>query len=319
MGIGMRTGSPASRSHLRIRFSLFDALWALAAPIIALAIRNAEILSINGSVYCLISLAFTLIAYSAFRVHDGVLKFFSVHDAWAIVKAVLCAELMTSILLFSLTRLDSIPRSIPVIHALILAGGLIAIRALARLPEDEAHATVRPLRHDDVEHIIMIGSTKLTSLFVKFLAAYRPGEWRIIALLDSNPDMIGRTVNHVPVLGLPDHLHVLIDEFVEHGMTTNRVIIGGDEDLLSDEALSEVERVCAERQIPLDFVPRLVGLTRPEAEVRPALERIIDKAPSVQLSRYFRWKYAADFLFAAMCLVLSSPLLVFSVTLALLD
>src|SRR5262249_17989376 len=161
--------------------------------------------------------------------------------------------------------------------------------------------------------------TKLTSLFVKFLAAYRPGEWRIIALLDSNPDMIGRTVNHVPVLGPPDHLCVLIDEFVEHGMTTNRVIIGGDEDLLSNEALSEVERVCAERQIPLDFVPRLVGLTRPEAEVRPALEPIIDKALSVELSHYFRWKYAADFLFAVMCLVLSSPLLIFSVTLALLD
>ena len=312
------TGSPASRVRLRIRFSLFDTIWALAAPIIALAIRNAEILTINGSVYCLISLAFTLIAYSVFRVHDGVSKFFSAHDAWAIVKAVVCAELMTSILLFSFTRLESIPRSIPLIHALILGGGLIAIRALVRLREDDAGATVR-LRHDGVEHIIMIGSTKLTSLFVKFLAAYRPGERRVIALLDSNPEMIGRTVSGVRVVGPPDHLQVLIDEFVEHGMTTDRVIVGGDEDLLSDEALSEVERVCAQRQIPLDFVPRLVGLTSSENQAKPALEPITDAVPSIQLSHYFRWKYAADFVVAAVSLVLCTPLLLFAIGLALLD
>jgi hypothetical protein len=76
----MRTGAPASRGHLRIRFSLFDTILALGAPIIALALRDAQIVSVDGSVYCLISLAFTLIAYSAFRLHDGVSRFFSVRD-----------------------------------------------------------------------------------------------------------------------------------------------------------------------------------------------------------------------------------------------
>jgi FlaA1/EpsC-like NDP-sugar epimerase len=126
----MRTGSPASRGRLRIRFSLFDTIWALGAPIIALAIREAQIVSIDGSVYCLISLAFSLLAYSAFRRHDGVSEFFSVKDAWNVVRAVACAELMTCILLFTFTRLDNIPRSTPLIHALILCAGLIAIRAL---------------------------------------------------------------------------------------------------------------------------------------------------------------------------------------------
>jgi hypothetical protein len=37
---------------------------------------------------------------------------------------------MTCILLFTFTRLDNIPRSTPLIHALILCAGLIAIRAL---------------------------------------------------------------------------------------------------------------------------------------------------------------------------------------------
>ena len=111
MGDSMRTGSPASRGYLRIRFSLFDTIWALGSPIIALAIREAQIVSTDGSVYCLISLAFSLVAYSAFRLHDGVLRFFNVKDAWNVVRAVACAEVMTCVLLFTLTRLENIPRS----------------------------------------------------------------------------------------------------------------------------------------------------------------------------------------------------------------
>src|SRR5438445_778029 len=146
-GVGtMRTGSPASRGYLRIRFSPFDTVWAIASPIVALAIRDASVVSIEGSMYCFISVALTLIAYSGFRLHDGVSRFFSVHDAWDVVRAVACSELMTCILLFTFNRLDNIPRSSVGFHALILCAGLIAVRALFRLRENEA-ATAHAQRH----------------------------------------------------------------------------------------------------------------------------------------------------------------------------
>src|SRR6516165_1001456 len=198
----MRTGAPASRGHLRIRFSLFDAVWALGAPIIALAVRDAEIISVDGSVYCLISLAFTLITYSAFRLHDGVSEFFSVRDAWNVVRAVACAELMTCVLLFSFTRLDHIPRSIPIIHAFILCAGLMTLRAFVRLQETE-HGAEIPHGHEGIEHIIMIGSTKLSFLFVKFLAAYCPGKRRVIAVLDGSAERAARTVSGIALSGRP--------------------------------------------------------------------------------------------------------------------
>jgi hypothetical protein len=319
----MRTGAPASRGHLRIRFSLFDTIWALGAPVIALAMRDAQIVSIDGSVYCLISLAFTLIAYSAFRLHDGVSKFFSVKDAWNVVRAVVCAELMTCLLLFTLTRLDNIPRSIPLIHALLLCAGLIAIRALARWRETDRGPDL-PHAHDGVEHVIMIGSTKLTFLFVQFLAAYCPGERRVIALLDGSPGMAGRTISGIPIVGPPDHLQPIIDEFAEHGMCTDRVVIGGDEDLLPEDTLREVQRVCAQRAIALDTVPRLVGLSALERRAAPQHAREAAKArdsarPSTLLSSYFRWKHAVDCVVAATILTLYAPFLILAAGLALVD
>ena len=86
-----------------------------ARPLSPWRFREAQIVSTDGSVYCLISLAFSLVAYSAFRLHDGVLRFFNVKDAWNVVRAVACAEVMTCVLLFTLTRLENIPRSTPLI------------------------------------------------------------------------------------------------------------------------------------------------------------------------------------------------------------
>jgi len=318
----MRAAAPASRGHLRIRFSLFDTIWALGAPVIALAMRDAQIVSIDGSVYCLISLAFTLIAYSAFRLHDGVSKFFSVKDAWNVVRAVACAELMTCLLLFTFTRLDNIPRSIPLIDALLLCAGLIAIRALARWRETDRGPDLLH-RDDGAEHVIMIGSTKLTFLFVQFLAAYCPGERRVIALLDGSPGMAGRTISGIPIVGPPDHLQPIIDEFAEHGLRTDRVVIGGDEDLLPEDTLREVQRVCAQRAISLDTVPRLVGLTALERRAEPQdpeAAKARDSAPaSALLSPYFRWKHAVDCVAAATILTLYAPFLLLAAGLALVD
>src|SRR2546423_11766883 len=135
----MRLRLPSSRASFRIRLSLFDAGWALLSPFLALYFRDAQILSYDGllttAVYCAISLVISLIAFSAFRIHDGMTRYFSVHDAIDVTKAVAVAASMTFVAVFSLTRLDGIPRSTPLIHALILIAGLVGIRIFTRLYE----------------------------------------------------------------------------------------------------------------------------------------------------------------------------------------
>ena len=68
--------------------------------------------------------------YSRFRLQDGMTRYFSVHEALDIAEAVLFAELMTFAALFTLTHLDGIPRSMPLIHGLLLAAGLLAARVV---------------------------------------------------------------------------------------------------------------------------------------------------------------------------------------------
>jgi lipopolysaccharide/colanic/teichoic acid biosynthesis glycosyltransferase len=314
----MAIGSPASRGFFRIRFSPFDTAWAIASPMMALAVRDAYVFSYEGLLYCSICLALSLTAFSAFRLHDGVSRFFSVNDAWDVLRAVAAAELMTCILLFTFTRLDNIPRSVPIVHAFTLCAGLIAVRALARLREDNRSVGVRG-GSVAVEHIIMVGSTNLTFWFVKFLAAYCPGQRQVIAVLDGRLEMIGRTVCGIRIVGPPGHLQAIIDEFAEHGIHAGRVVVGGDANLLPGATLGEIRRLCKQRRIPLDFVPELMGLSALEVRREAALDRIANAAPPVKLSPYFRWKYAIDFVIAAIAVVLSAPFLIAAGGLALVD
>ena len=138
----MRVPLPTSRTGKRVYLSLWDLFWALASPVVALYLRDVEIpfrtdWSTLGY-YCIISSGFALLAFFALRIHDGMTRYFSVHEALDVAEAVLFAELMTCAIMFTITRLDGIPRSMPLIHGLLLAAGLIAARMVVRIVFSEA-------------------------------------------------------------------------------------------------------------------------------------------------------------------------------------
>jgi hypothetical protein len=329
----MRVPSPSSRGAFTVRLSVFDVVWAFASPLLALYFRDAYVLSYEGTwtvaSYCLLSAAFSLAAFVAFRVRDGLADCFSVHDALAVAKAVIFADLMTCVVLFNLTRLEGIPRATPIIHALILATGLITARTFARVLEKDRSNTRQG--HIDAEHIVVIGSNRLSSLYIKMLEAYASNRHRIIAVLDERPRMFGRSIEGVRVVGHPQELTSIIDEFAVHGIRTDRVIIGGEADLLSEEALEEVQRVCNQREIRLDFVPGLIGLSGFQAAVAESRTETPSEDETESLASsfvppasftpptYFRVRRLIDFFAALMLIVLLMPLFIGVSVLVLLD
>jgi len=323
----MRIRSPSSRAGIRIRFSPIDVALAAISPLLALYIRDAYILSADGAIlaasYCLVSLFCSLIAFSAFGVAGGIPRYYSVHEVIDLTKVVIIGELMTCIVLFTLTRLEGIPRSTPAIHALILGAGLVTARALAHLADKKRDLTERP-HPAGVEHVILIGLSDLSVLYMKFLEAGTRRHQRVIALLDEEPRWAGRSVNGVRVFGPPAQLEALIEEFAVHGIRTDRVVVGGEADILSDEAMTEIRRVCARRELEFVCVPDVFGLSLARQKdspqvVDPASAPIGDVALAIALPRYFRFKRAIDFCAALLLAAALLPLWLIVAVLAFLD
>jgi len=304
---------PSSRGTFRLRLSASDVCWAALAPVLALYLRDAYNLSAQGAetaaLYCALSFVFTILAFLTFRVSEGISRYFSAHDAISVLKAVAAAGLTTSLILFTLTRLEGIPRTTPILHALILTAGLLITRTVMALfdkPDQSAHNT----DPSAAEHIIMIGSTSLTSLYIKFLQAHSPDQRHVIAVIDDDQKLLGRAMCGVPVVASSNQLDPVIEEFAVHGVRTDRIIIGGDEHLLSAGSMDQVRRICQQRGIVLDFVPKLIGLDRLQT-VRQNVElQVIEPSslPTASLSNHFRTKRIIDFIVAFLAMIVFSPL-----------
>jgi lipopolysaccharide/colanic/teichoic acid biosynthesis glycosyltransferase len=321
----MRIRSPSSRAGLQLRFSIFDVVLASVSPILALYVRAAYILQLdqlNLTIgYCLVSLACSLIAFAAFGINGGIPRYYSVHDLLNIGKAVAIAELLTCIALFTFTRLEGIPRSTPAVHALILGAGLIVSRASWHLADKRRSAADRPQSPTD-GHVILIGLTDLSVLYMKFLEAAGDGGQRVIALLDDDPRWLGRTVDGVRVLGGSSELEPLIDEFAVHGIRTDRIVVGGRAEILPEEARRAVLRVCEHRSLECVFVPQLFGLDPATPAVAPATT-LVARAPPATIgfssSRYLRAKRLLDFALALGLLIGLLPLWALICVLAFLN
>ncbi len=321
------TPFPASCGAFRVNFSFFDTVWVFVSPVLALYLSNAYVMSSAAGaetiiLYCAVSVASSAVAFLIFRFQDCLPRYFSVFDALEVSKAVVATELMTCIALFSLTRLDGIPRSAPIIHAMILAAGLIAVRAAMRLLADDRNIST----HESVgsEHIMVIGSNQFSSLYIKLLKTCDPFRRRVIGVLDGRPKMLGRLLEGVRIVGAPEHLDALIHEYSIHGIKVDRIVVGGGPDLLPYEQMTQVRRICADRQIGLDFVPQLVGLTEIKQNSCATSKSNQNQEKSKNTgdlipSAYFRYKPAIDFCAALTLLTILMPLLLSVGAIVLMD
>ena len=325
---------PSSRAKPRVRFSSVDVLLAAAAPMLALFLRNVRLASdgdwvLAGS-YWAVSLVFSVVAFQALGISDTIFRYISTSDLARIAKAVVGGQLMTTIALFTMTRLDGIPRSTPAIQALLLSSGLVAYRLLVNLTEKPRQDADRRRRVYS-ENVIFIGLNDWSALVLRFLKAQAPKRWRVIALLDEEARWIGRAVEGAQVFGPPVQLEAVIEEFAAHGVSTHRVMVSGEAGALSERALAEVRNVCARRGLDLVFVPHLFAfiphlfvLGGAEPASRSA-DNEPDRLPSNRFltngspSPYLRFKRIIDGIMAAILLLWFLPLLAIAAIVVVLD
>jgi lipopolysaccharide/colanic/teichoic acid biosynthesis glycosyltransferase len=316
----MRLRVPSSRAYFRVRVSAIDACFALISPLVALALRDAPVLSDRSYslyFYWACSAISSLFAFSIFRLEHRGARYFSVDDIFDIVKAVVVAELLTATALFLFTRLEGIPRSTLFIHCLLLAAALIAARTAAHLFEHGQKKTIS--RPPETKHVIIVGSNDLSSAFIKWLETNDIEPKQVIAILDDSEEMIGRKISGVRVLGSPLKIKQMVDEFAVHGVEVDEVIVSNGESHVARPVLIEFRKICHQKDIKLSFMPQLL-----QSSLGQATDSKIESAQSqpvltFPISSYFGVKRFLDFVFALMFIVVLSPLLISVSALVLLD
>jgi FlaA1/EpsC-like NDP-sugar epimerase len=147
-----------------------------------------------------------LAAFLLFGLYRGIWRFASLPDILRILKAVLIGTVAGVTLLFIFTRAGGVPRSVPVIHAILLVMLLSGPRLIYRLLKDR-HLDLAPGRR-----VLIIGSGKAGEMLARDLLRNRRGDFRPVAFVDDKLRRQGREIHGLPVAGTSEDIPELCDE-----------------------------------------------------------------------------------------------------------
>jgi lipopolysaccharide/colanic/teichoic acid biosynthesis glycosyltransferase len=275
------------------------------------------------AVYCGAAFIASLFVFQWYQTSSPISRFYSIRDASALLKACVLIAMLSSVVAFLLTRLEDAPRSIPILHLMLLTSGLLGARVILRLLNTRRE-TIAATNITEVEHVVIIAASRLAWFFTKMIEELAPGRYQIVAILDEQPKLKHRSLNGYPIIGGPLELDKVIADYAIHGVHVDKVILAARREDLRIASWNEVFHVCQTRNIGLQILPdRLMSqeaVARTELSLRTELETAMVVKTTLLLNRpFWKVKRVIDLLIALIVLILTSPITIVLCALVLLD
>ena len=233
---------------------------------------------------------------------------------------------------FAYNRLDGIPRSVPVLQALVMLFALVGVRVLLRLRHAarQRPQPLHPIAVDAAERtVLIIGLSRLTEAYLLSIKEFGGGRVRVAGLLGRREADIGRIVLEQPVLGLPEQLAKVLQDLELRGVSIDAIVVATHLSKLSAgarQALLDVEQAGLS---PVIYLAETFGLEAHlprDAEASTAVRQIssaftLDNAQLAALAArpYWRLKRSLDVVVALVGLIACAPLMALTTLLVALD
>jgi lipopolysaccharide/colanic/teichoic acid biosynthesis glycosyltransferase len=322
---------PSSRISLGVRLQSYDIACAALAPWLAVWLRDTDFLTrfsfADTLAYCLVSFAISLIAFAWLRVGHGLTRFFSANEALELFKACAIAMAVTAFVMFTFTRLDAAPRSRLAIHLFVLTGllslgRLVSRRAERRRARARSKSAERASEGAAAENIIVVGASRLAAHYIRMIDDFAAENHKIVALLDDNPRFRGRSVCGRLVIGGPDDLADILDEYRVHGLEISRIVVASDLRAFSPQRWHALRSECDARGLNFQFLPERLGLLAPGIALSRAEETAPNAAESAAALRrrpYWKVKRGLDLTVAGLTAILTAPAFMIVAAVVLID
>ncbi|PVV26434.1 MAG: polysaccharide biosynthesis protein, partial [gamma proteobacterium symbiont of Ctena orbiculata] len=195
-----------------------------------------------------------LTAFMLFGLYRGIWRFASLPDIVRILKAVAVGTVVSVALLFIFTRAGGVPRSVPVIHAILLVMLLSGPRLIYRLLKDHR------LDLSPGKRVLIVGSGKAGEMLARDILRNRRGDYSPVAFVDDKQRRQGREIHGIPVSGTCDDIPRLCEEL---GIDIVMLAIPS----ASSRQMRRVVELCEQADIPFRSVPQLNDLISGDVQI----------------------------------------------------
>lgn len=276
-------------SRARIAF-LHDVVMAALSFVAAVYLRLGETIGeYPVDAILLWTALFTSVCAAVFAsmgLYRGIWRYASLDDILGIAKAVTLASLIFLPLMFLLTRLQDLPRSLLVINWFVLLAMLGGPRVLYRIFKDRSVEAVLVRDGHRRVPVLMVGAGDGTELFIR-ATRHRPGAgYRVAGIVDDKGTRIGRRIHGVPVMGGLEALPEIVRRLTRGGMRPQRMVVTAEG--FDGARMRTLLEMASANGMALARLPRLTDLkagAEDNVEIRPvAIEDLLGR-PQASLDR----------------------------------
>ena len=168
------------------------------------------------------ALAFFVYLFTGLYRH--VWAYVSFADGVNILRSATAVALLFLPLMFLFTRLDAVPRSVPIISWFVLAAFLSAPRLACRFIKDKRFGF---LGNADLskEPILLVGSGDEAAHFIRATQQEHESSFRVVGLVTAIPGRVGQIIHGIEVLGLENEVESIIAGLTERGLKPKRLVL----------------------------------------------------------------------------------------------
>jgi FlaA1/EpsC-like NDP-sugar epimerase len=226
------------------------------------------------------------ITYRLFGLYRGIWRYASAPDLIQVTKAATIVSVVSVLLLFLLTRLDTIPRSIPVIQWFVLLILLGGPRFGYRLFKDR-RISLSELSGSDIRvPVLLVGAGDGADQLIRALSLSPQAAYRVVGVLDDKGGRVGRAIRGVPVLGDIDSLPKVVETLHRRGIKPQRLIVTRQESETARDLIRRLLDLSEPLGLSLSRLPSLTefkdALGEGKIELRPvAVEDLLGRPQTV--------------------------------------
>jgi len=187
--------------------------------------------------------------------YRGVWRFASMPDLVRIAKAVGFGLAVTAIVLFMLTRMEGVPRSVLPLYGVLLGALLGGPRFLYRSIKDR-NLTLRPGRK-----ALIVGAGQAGELLVRDLLRDPARHYDPVAFVDDDATKRGKDIHGVPVAGGCDEIPTLA---VEEGAELILLAVPS----ASARQMRRLVDLCEQTGVPFRLLPRMQDLVTGQVSIK---------------------------------------------------
>jgi FlaA1/EpsC-like NDP-sugar epimerase len=200
-----------------------------------------------------------------FGLYRGIWRFASIPDLMRILKAVTGGVVVSATLIFILTRLEGVPRSIFILDGILLVLLLGGPRFVYRWLKDQHLYRWTQNRNvyanGEIKNALIVGAGKAGEMLVRDLLRDLIGSYRPAAFVDDDTRKVGKEIHGIPVVGTCDEISGAVTR-----LGVDLIIIALP--TATSRQIRRIVEICETTGLPFRILPQMQDLVSGKASLK---------------------------------------------------